>query len=299
MILRQRYARISPTSDAYSLSRMPPDIYQEYARHNFHPRLRDVKAEIISGILFLPFLFGFGVLMWCCPKKTVLPKQPESSTDTKDLCRSQKKNALPPQSAIRLLKTKKPGKSKLGGSPNLPENIPWPVNPKGKELDFLAQIHCADLPKGMGLPETGTLFFFYDTKEQPWGLDAEKDRHYHSVIYWPEEQPEKMRTSRKCSRGEKLNECFLEFSVIQTQAEMAEEEKDTEPCHQMLGFPLWLQNEDMAPGKVLLLQLDTDDATDDCPGWQWGDDGIIYFWISPEDLAGRNFDNVIVILECY
>ena len=51
----------------------------------------------------------------------------------------------------------------------------------------------------------------------------------------------------------------------------------------------------MAPGKVLLLQLDTDDDT----GWMWGDMGMIYFWIAPQELDARNFDDVRLILECY
>ncbi|MBQ9367985.1 MAG: DUF1963 domain-containing protein [Victivallales bacterium] len=197
------------------------------------------------------------------------------------------------------MKTTKESRSKLGGNPNLPEGIAWPVNSKGRELDFLAQIHCADLPQGMGLPDHGTLFFFYDVEEQPWGLDAEAERDYHRVIYYSGELPKEQRTRQAKCHLWIPRECFLAFKVVQTTFEMDEEDNETEPCHQMLGFPTWIQNENMAPGKLLLLQVDTDDAKEDSPGWMWGDDGILYFWISPEDLANNNYDNVEVILECY
>ena len=42
--------------------------------------------------------------------------------------------------AIRLRKRPERQKSKLGGNPNLPDSIAWPVNPQGMPLDFLAQI---------------------------------------------------------------------------------------------------------------------------------------------------------------
>ena len=96
---------------------------------------------------------------------------------------------------------------------------------------------------------------------------------------------------------------FLTFEQIETfppDDDSFEENDDNdtverEAQHQMLGYPVYIQDEDMAPGKVLLLQLDTDDDT----GWMWGDMGMIYFWIAPQELDARNFDDVRLILECY
>lgn len=64
MILRQRYARISPSGNVYSIEQMPSHIKTEYARHDYHPRLRDIKVKIIWNILALPLLYAIGVLLW-------------------------------------------------------------------------------------------------------------------------------------------------------------------------------------------------------------------------------------------
>ncbi|MBG6200637.1 hypothetical protein IWQ48_001766 [Labrenzia sp. EL_13] len=62
----------------------------------------------------------------------------------------------------------KHGRSKVGGLPSLPKNVPWPKAPgaaghvkAGLPLHFLAQIDLADLPwRPEGIPETGLLLFF-------------------------------------------------------------------------------------------------------------------------------------------
>jgi uncharacterized protein YwqG len=96
------------------------------------------------------------------------------------------------------------------------------------------------------------------------------------------------------------------------------------PTHQLLGYPGTIQDNDMdlqcqlvtnglycgdstgyndsrraelVKGRsdwVLLLQLDTDDAT----GMMWGDVGKLYFWIRKQDLARRDFSNVWMIMQC-
>ncbi len=62
MELRQRFATISPTDKTYSINRMPPDILQEYARHDYHPRLRDVKAKVLWNTLLLSILCPISLL---------------------------------------------------------------------------------------------------------------------------------------------------------------------------------------------------------------------------------------------
>ena len=200
--------------------------------------------------------------------------------------------------AIRLRKRPERQKSKLGGNPNLPDSIAWPVNPQGMPLDFLAQIYCPDLPGGLGLPDTGTLFFFYDAEEMPWEGEGEEKRH-RAVIYTLESLPE---TARSSGGRPPFGEVFLTFEQMETfppddDSFEENDDKDTverDAHHQMLGYPVYIQDEDMAPGKILLLQLDTDDDT----GWMWGDMGMIYFWIAPQELDARNFDDVRLILEC-
>ena len=200
--------------------------------------------------------------------------------------------------AIRLRKKQERQKSKLGGNPNLPDSIAWPVNPQGIPLDFLAQIYCPDLPGGLGLPDTGTLFFFYDAEEMPWEGEGEEKRH-RAVIYTLESLPETVRNS---GGRPPFGEVFLTFEQMETfppddDSFEENDDKDTverDAHHQMLGYPIYIQDKDMAPGKILLLQLDTDDDT----GWMWGDMGMIYFWIAPQELDARNFDDVRLILKC-
>lgn len=64
--------------------------------------------------------------------------------------------------------------------------------------------------------------------------------------------------------------------------------------HQMLGHPPAIQDETIlrAEQQILLLQLDSDYGME----WIWGDVGHLQFWVLPEDLAAKNFDNVEVTL---
>lgn len=45
----------------------------------------------------------------------------------------------------------------------------------------------------------------------------------------------------------------------------------------------------------LLAQFNTDEAT----GFEWGDTGMLYFWIRHDDLEMRRFDRVRSVMECY
>jgi uncharacterized protein YwqG len=76
--------------------------------------------------------------------------------------------------------------SRLGGRPNLPKDIPWPVWQEELPLSFIAQLDLATLPavRGLPLPQSGSLFFFYDADAQPWGFDP-KDKGCAQVIYVP------------------------------------------------------------------------------------------------------------------
>ena len=64
MILRQRFAALPSSNNAYSIARMPADIREKYSRHDYRPRFRDVKAMILGDILSLPFLYAIGGLFW-------------------------------------------------------------------------------------------------------------------------------------------------------------------------------------------------------------------------------------------
>lgn len=74
----------------------------------------------------------------------------------------------PPGEGLRV------GASRLGGAPDLPPGFKWPEH-HGRPLDFLAQINLREVPAADGpspLPATGFLWFFYDTHNNPSGLQA-------------------------------------------------------------------------------------------------------------------------------
>jgi len=90
--------------------------------------------------------------------------------------------------AIRLTTGKRSAQAvnRFGGRPNLPKVIRWPDWMDGQPLSFIAQLDLATLPKirDLPLPRSGSLFFFYDAENQPWGFDP-KDKGSAAVIYSP------------------------------------------------------------------------------------------------------------------
>ena len=92
------------------------------------------------------------------------------------------------QLSLRLIAGKRgsQGVGRLGGRPNLPKEVQWPTWQDGQPLSFVAQFDLATLPrlKGLPLPGSGSLFFFYDAVNQPWGYDP-KEAGCCKVIYCP------------------------------------------------------------------------------------------------------------------
>lgn len=89
-----------------------------------------------------------------------------------------------------------PGKTRLGGQPDVPPDFVWPryedtetedavIN---RPLSFLAQFDCAELAQydcEHLLPDHGVLSFFYERYSEPWGFDP-KDAGC-SRVYWFED----------------------------------------------------------------------------------------------------------------
>jgi hypothetical protein len=63
--------------------------------------------------------------------------------------------------------------SKFGWVSDLPAHVSWPKKDEGALLSFLCQLNLSELEFDVPLPKSGTLFFFYDAEEQPWGLSVE------------------------------------------------------------------------------------------------------------------------------
>ena len=77
------------------------------------------------------------------------------------------------------------GASKIGGLPDMPENIVWPQW-QDTPLAFLCQVHLADLAKYpccSDLPPVGWLYFFYDIEHQNWGYDPQHAGSWRVFYY--------------------------------------------------------------------------------------------------------------------
>lgn len=82
---------------------------------------------------------------------------------------------------VRLAPSERETGSWLGGRPALPQGCAWPCR-QGRPLAFLAQLDLAALAQACELdwlPGSGSLAFFYDTVEQPWGYDPAHASGWH------------------------------------------------------------------------------------------------------------------------
>jgi len=78
------------------------------------------------------------------------------------------------------------GATRLGGTPDLPEETTWPGF-RARPLSFLAQInlvHTGSLDHDGMLPDSGLLSFFYDAQQTPWGFDP-ADSGAWAVLFTP------------------------------------------------------------------------------------------------------------------
>lgn len=236
--------------------------------------------------------------------------------------------------------------SRLGGLPRMPADLPWPEW-KGKPQAFLAQIDLAEAHRAVPsfLPASGYLYFFYDQEQGVWGFDP-KDiggwRVLHTAqplsslaergappgleedyLYKP--KPVSLHRVEVLPAPERLPQSTIgDDDESEAYSSLRDEVYGGMAHHQMLGFPVSVQNDNMeeechlvANGIYcgspegykdprvallrsqpndwkLLLQLDTDDDT----GWMWGDVGTVYFWIRESDAKRGDFSRVWMIFQC-
>jgi uncharacterized protein YwqG len=156
------------------------------------------------------------------------------------------------------------GETKLGGLPDLPKNLDWPLY-KGKPLAFLAQVRLSPLasfPLAANLPDSGMLYFFYDQEQAVWGYDP-KDQGYFAVLFHPSE---KNLAPRKAPAGLKKDAQYKEVAFAPQEApsypgwsdpqygglddelkdrcqDLAEKSLGDGPCHRILGYPDQIQGD--------------------------------------------------------
>lgn len=172
-------------------------------------------------------------------------------------------------SAFQLVAAEGNVRSKLGGLPNLPAEISWPMW-KDKPLTFICQIDIEEMPKterADDLLKTGMLFFFYDQDQSTWGFDP-ADRGSWRVIYAKDSIPDTV--VKAAPPGLDEGSCFaekpvafkkimsrpsgerigLDFSALSHEEfdaceKILEEPYDNFPKHQIGGYPFAIQNYSM------------------------------------------------------
>jgi len=186
------------------------------------------------------------------------------------------------------------------------------------------------------------LLFFYDLDKQPWGFDP-KDRGGAAVLRVPDVDvaapgagerddaaplPFRRAAFRRVDSlphgREAVQQLQLDDEASDAYSELCESRYGGEPKHQVGGFPVPVQADEMeleahlvsnglycgdasgykdpraqalAPGSAqwrLLFQFDSDDDLE----VMWGDCGMLYFWVRGEDARRGDFSGAWLILQC-
>lgn len=228
------------------------------------------------------------------------------------------------------------GCSKLGGKADLPPGFKYP-HQSGVTLSFIAQINCEIASKfdtSNLLPKKGFLYFFYECDKQFSGIQL-KEKPFWRVLYYDgidkdlyrTEFPDDLLKEFQFSPAILNEERAISFADIDSDelsnVNWSDDIKDGYldfiedywDCfnlkHQLLGYPKTIQLEvltEVLPfiqedkedfnlsleDLTLLLQIETDEENTDM---LWGDEGIIYFVMTKEDLRNKNFNHVWLSLQ--
>lgn len=226
------------------------------------------------------------------------------------------------------------GETKIGGLPDLPEGVEWPIHHSGKPLAFLAQINLSNVSRTIrmtDLPECGILYFF---SVYGWKVEEDSDpqlprekseKGWTQVLFEPNADAVLQR--RNCP--EEVNgftaasaELVSTISLPDGNGAMVQAlnwtEDETErydwdlidsfksvrdyglghPAnHVFLGYADCEQEFFDAIGRSnlrLLFKLSSDEHASMC----WGDGGSLLFWIDPEELARQDYSNIVVEYQC-
>jgi uncharacterized protein YwqG len=203
-----------------------------------------------------------------------------------------------------------PGRSRVGGQPDLPSAASWPKSDEGRPMEFILQVDLeeAGVP---GFPQSGLLQFFYDLDACVWGGTPGDERHYRVLFH---ETGVSLAPVR--SQAMAIDERAIAFAPaislppvdeIELPAELEDEYTSlawtSDTVHQLGGHPMEIQNpvvdylDHVEDGRNyrLLLQLDSEEPL----GLLWGDVGRIFLMIHRDDLVAAKFDRVELNLQCY
>lgn len=226
----------------------------------------------------------------------------------------------------------KPWESKVGGTPYLPKNTPWPCAPDGRELFFLAQLNFSEMPLLKPFPERGLVQFFIcdddlygmdfddgenqDTFRVLFHPDVVEDesilqvglpmmRDYDDLL--PHHPDESYALSFSLDSGvapiadyrfyqQFGDEFFRQFGEQEWDVMEAYEKAVRAVGHRIGGYAYFTQDDPRRADDpmLLLFQLDSDETMD----LMWGDMGVGHFFIRENDLAARDFTRVLYDWDC-
>ena len=214
-----------------------------------------------------------------------------------------KNKRIPSPKAFRLI-AKEKANSKLGGLPNLPEDVSWPCNVDGEAMVFVAQIDLAEVPRIKNcpaFPKSGAVLFFYDPEYY-----MNLDKSFGKTVYVPD------LSAKEHLAPESMDMAFMTKTEKRIGFEPVTSMKPTTPdeelneisSHQLFGYPVMIQDGDMREECVercggniedwiLFLQLDGDSELP----MIWGDAGRAYYWIRKQDLAVGDFSNTYMTIQ--
>ena len=217
--------------------------------------------------------------------------------------------------------------TRLGGTPNMPAEIPWPTRRSGDPHSFLAQIDLGRLEicDGLPLPRNGSLFFFCDAEYLPEVSDLVDVSDGVKVVYSPSSLSDNgLRTPpRELNEAYKFEGLSLQPTLDLTapaqnvweieSLHLSDAESyaygelfaqvcaSNESIHRMGGHPNLVQygrldsTDDMGGAEWrLLLQLDSENQA----GMMWGDQGRLYFTIREQDLRPSRFEKASMGWRC-
>ena len=227
----------------------------------------------------------------------------------------------------------KPWNSKFGGYPYLPKDTPFPTNPAGEHLFFLAQINFAELPAMPPFPESGIIqIYIFD--DGNFGQDAKNyfSQENFKILYFPtvEEDENLLQADfsflRMYSENlpvypenthgmsfEKRKEIvpvsdhqfanlvaadfFDQFGDDKWEVLNVYKDEVSAEGHKMGGYAHFAQEDPRSTDNpmLLLFQMDTDMEIES----MWGDMGTANFFISKEDLEKRDFSKVMYNWDCH
>jgi len=223
--------------------------------------------------------------------------------------------------------------SRLGGAAYLPAGERWPVTDDGAPLHLIAQINFAQAPPMPDHPSRGIWQLFLPSDDL-YGMGMDDDAPSFALRWWPNpsitaarvdppaftddtvlplwrDQP--MRMIFGAPHPMPVTEADRSFDAVisdDTRREIAAatglelgavedlvSERLATTGHRLGGYPHFTQWDPRGDGEdtVLFLQLDSDEAA----GLQWGDAGVGNLFISPADLAAREFGRMRYHWDCH